>query len=547
MSKKPIASGSAITTELETLLETQLGVSISDLNVIADPEAIGFFDTLAFVDGDLSNGFFLSSGICPPDTNSSSSFSNAHGLPGDPDLDAVATSAFAGAGATEDAAIVEFTLNIDDPDVDGVAFDIVFGSDEFPEFSNTSFVDSAAVFVNGVNVALFNDDPTTPLSVIQPNIDQGNFIDNTDGSFPTEMDGFSQVLTIRTALQQGENTIKIGIADTGDQIYDSTMFVSNVNLLSDGAVTSGVLTVVDVEEDQAEVEATALQEEINLLVESQVSLLGLPENFNNDVITNFGDDDELTLLNVQFEIGDVTVTFGSAILDIDTDGDDVSDTTITLEGDFENTEFMVEDDGNGGTTITTNSNTNQTLIGTAAAETIDGEAGDDRIDGAGGDDTLIGGDGNDVLIDRDGNTDVSGDAGEDRVVLGSGNDTVDGGTERDVIKTAGGTDSVEGGEGDDVVLSGTENDTVDGGAGDDVIKSSTGDDSILGGDGNDVILSGDGDDSVFGGAGDDTIKPGRGNDQIYAGEGNDIVVGFRTDELIEGGDGDDTLLGNLGD
>ncbi len=53
----------------------------------------------------------------------------------------------------------------------------MFGSDEFPEWVD-QFVDCAIFMVNGVNYALFNHDPTHPLSVVSSNLAAGYFQDN---------------------------------------------------------------------------------------------------------------------------------------------------------------------------------------------------------------------------------------------------------------------------------------------------------------------------------------------------------------------------------
>ncbi len=331
---------------IELKIEEQLGINVDEFQRNGADAALGLFDTLPFVSGDLSDGFFLSSGAFPGSSNTSGSFTVGHGTPGDADLSAVAASAFGGAGATQDAATIEFEVNIDDLDVDGISFDLVFGSEEYPEFSNSSFVDVAAVFVNGTNVALFNNDASTPLSVIDANVNSSNFIDNQGGAFPTELDGFSEVLTIRAPLQAGENQIKIGIADTGDSSLDSAIFLSNLSFLKGGAIVDGVLTVVDDGEGDDLLSANSFAEEFNLSEGADI-VSGTPENLDGDVITGFGSDDNILLLATSFGADDLQVTFGSAILDIDTDQDGTSDTTITLEGDFEGAKFNVENvDGN---------------------------------------------------------------------------------------------------------------------------------------------------------------------------------------------------------
>ena len=180
----------------------------------------------------IETGILLSSGSGNPNLyNSSGSFSEILSystLPSDADLTAAAIAAFPGAGNITDISSVEFTFTVTDPFIHGIRFDLIFGSDEFPEFSNSSFVDIAGVFLNGENVALFNGDPTQPLSVIDKNLAIGNFYDNTDGSLAIEYDGISDRLTIFAPVQPGVNTLKIAIADTGDQSYDSGLIIANL-------------------------------------------------------------------------------------------------------------------------------------------------------------------------------------------------------------------------------------------------------------------------------------------------------------------------------
>ncbi|MBO9471916.1 choice-of-anchor L domain-containing protein [Shimia sp. R10_1] len=324
------------------ILDAQVDADISNVTYTGSGEA-AFFIPSVDVDGfvPLGEGFFLSSGGLPGDSNTQPEFSVEHGEPGDSDLDAVATSAFGGAGATQDASVLEFNLNVMDPNTDGISFDLVFGSEEFPEYSSSSFVDVAAVFVNGQNVALFNDDPTTPLSVIDKNLINENFIDNTGGAFPIEWDGFSQVLTVRAALDAGENTIKIGVADTGDGVLDSGLFVTNIELLGGGATGGGVLIVNDGSDGDDDIEAGLSAEEINLFG-GQDKVKGDKDELNNDIITNFGTDDVIVVDGAMFSEEDIQVTFGSAILDIDTDDDGEPDLKITLEGEFEGAEFVTQ-------------------------------------------------------------------------------------------------------------------------------------------------------------------------------------------------------------
>ncbi len=86
---------------------------------------------------------------------------------------------------------------------------------------------------------------------------------------------------------------------------------------------------------------------------------------------------------------------------------------------------------------------NDTVIGSAAAESIFGGFGDDLLQGGDGADLLSGGSGNDLLDGGDGDDVVSGDEDDDDVSGSAGNDSLSGGS---------GINSVDGGLGDDQLV-----------------------------------------------------------------------------------------------
>lgn len=380
-------------------LKSELGNCVEDVTFRGSGSAAFLVDRLS-VPGvfSLEGGILLSSGGYPGSANTSESFTIAHGTQGDAALSQTATAAFPGAGATRDASVIEFTFNVVDPRINGVSFDIVFGSDEFPEFSDTTFVDVAAIYVNGTNFALFNNNPSTPLSVTQANLAAGNFVDNESGSHPIEWDGFSRVLTVRAPVQIGENTIKIGVADTGDQAYDSALYISDIELLSEGGTGGGVLNVVNGSSGNDSLSASSLAEEINLIAGSD-TIVGTPSGFNGDVITGFGPDDSLTFLGVTFGPNDMSVTFGSAILAIDTDQDGATDTTLTLTGDFEGATFSAANVA-GNTVIMVAFEPEESLIeGTDGSDDLSGTPGADTLRSFGGSyDRMSGGEMADTFV-----------------------------------------------------------------------------------------------------------------------------------------------------
>ncbi len=196
----------------------------------------------------IDRGIFLSTGGGPGTENTSGSFTVNLGEPGDAILEEVVQAAFMGAGSTRDASVVTFTFDAADlGNAPSIQFELFFGSDEYPEFVNSSFVDIAGVIVNGVNYALFNNDPAQPLSIVGESINtEGNFFNNTTAnstqSYNTEYDGFSVLLNVVAPIQAGLNTVTIGIADTGDSAYDSGLFIGNVQASNFNAGGSFVQT-----------------------------------------------------------------------------------------------------------------------------------------------------------------------------------------------------------------------------------------------------------------------------------------------------------------
>jgi len=195
--------------------------------------------SISYYDGSIAQlgigaGLLLSSGdAAPPASNGSDSYSVALTPDNtDADLNTAVKAGFPGAGDVEDATVLQFQFTVTDPNLKGVQFDLIFASDEYPEFSDTSFVDIAGVFINGVNYALFNGKTDQPLSIIDKNLVAGGFRDNAGSAIPIEYDGVSIKLTIVAPVQPGVNTIKIAVGDTGDQIYDSGLFVSNMRAVA---------------------------------------------------------------------------------------------------------------------------------------------------------------------------------------------------------------------------------------------------------------------------------------------------------------------------
>jgi hypothetical protein len=136
---------------------------------------------------------------------------------------------------TFDASVLEFDFISETGDL---FFNYVFASEEYNEFVNSSFNDVFGFFLDGQNIALIPG-TTTPVSI--NNVNGGNPLGNNasnpllfnnndlnDGGpfFNIQYDGFTKVFTAKAqGLSAGKHTIKLAIADAGDSILDSAVFI----------------------------------------------------------------------------------------------------------------------------------------------------------------------------------------------------------------------------------------------------------------------------------------------------------------------------------
>ena len=91
----------------------------------------------------------------------------------------------------------------------------------------SSFNDVFGFFLDGVNIALLPG-TTTPVSINNVNngANSAFYVDNTTGANNVQYDGFTTVLTASAlGLSAGTHTITLAIADAGDRILDSGVFI----------------------------------------------------------------------------------------------------------------------------------------------------------------------------------------------------------------------------------------------------------------------------------------------------------------------------------
>lgn len=230
----------------EQLVETILGsgITFSDVTFTGAGTAVSTFGDSGFFSTGIDSGILLTTGsaavaVGPNDTTGAGV---NNGLAGDADLNGLVPGF-----NSQDATSLTFNFTTD---TGNLAFNYVFASEEYNEWVGSQYNDVFGFFVDGVNIALLPG-TTTPVSInnVNAGANAGSFIDNAGGA-AIQYDGLTTVLSaVITGLSAGVHTIKLAIADAGDGILDSGVFIQA------GSFTS---TVVDVPELDARSGASAL-------------------------------------------------------------------------------------------------------------------------------------------------------------------------------------------------------------------------------------------------------------------------------------------------
>jgi hypothetical protein len=213
-------------TDLANALVGQ-GVQISNVTSSCADDAAGGFMISGDVGIGLASGIILSTGLIDnvvgPNVADNTSFDNS--MAGDADLDALIPGY-----STDDACILEFDFIPQSPTV---SFRYVFSSEEYNEFVGTDYNDVFGFFINGVNCAKI-DNSNVSINNINSGSNSSYYVNNETGTYNTEMDGFTRVMTCSSAVQVGQtNHLKLAIADAGDAFYDANVFLGTQSLISE--------------------------------------------------------------------------------------------------------------------------------------------------------------------------------------------------------------------------------------------------------------------------------------------------------------------------
>ena len=260
-----------------------------------------------------------------------------------------------GITGTTDATVLSFEFTVTDSNVSGLAFDWMFGTEEFFEQSTT---DIAGVVVDDgstmTNYLKFDDGSNVSF---QNGSNEGFFTDNPLGAntLATLYDGVtadnSFVIPVTTGVTYD---IYFFVADTSNLVLDSGLFIS------------GFSTAVSATSGSSANTATTTGDDV-LIGNSNSSTIDLSS------VTNQGGDD----------------------------------TILGLGGNDSLTSYTGNDELFGG-------DGNDTLTGGAGNDTLRGQVGDDTLDGGAGNDFLFGGGGTNTYNSSAGNDTIVSTSGNDR-------------------------------------------------------------------------------------------------------------------------------------
>jgi hypothetical protein len=220
------------------------GITVTGVTYTGAAVASGTFSGAQDIVG-IDSGILLTSGNVAnvPGPNTDSGATGDNGAPGDATLDSLIPGF-----TTFDASLLRLTFI---PDGQTLQFSYVFGSEEYNEYANTAYNDVFGFFVNGQNFALI---PGTSTPVAINNLNNGNPGSSGVGPGPcehcefyrdnaqigglgldTQLDGLTTVLSFVAPVNPGvENTLLLGIADAGDRVLDSAVFIQGGSIESPG-------------------------------------------------------------------------------------------------------------------------------------------------------------------------------------------------------------------------------------------------------------------------------------------------------------------------
>ncbi len=197
------------------------GITITNISISGQANQFGTFTNASGTYG-IGSGFVFSTGNVSDYSdglNTNSQKTTAYGTPATAAQNSLLTP-ITGQQSQFDVAQVDIEFDLK-AGFDTIFFNTVFGSEEFPQFVNSSFIDGFGLIVNGQNIAFTGGNPA--------NINNPDFQAITG----TELNGVlapkgNPVVTFSKFLGDGKtgNKLTFIIADTSDSNLDSTAYFS---------------------------------------------------------------------------------------------------------------------------------------------------------------------------------------------------------------------------------------------------------------------------------------------------------------------------------
>ena len=578
----PIQTGIDATTMAKTMFGD--GITVLSATYTGDTQSAGIFSQALAVSAGVvpaDAGLILSTGKVVDFTNTSGTYNQSAktttdtaGVNGD-----AAMNALAGI-KTFDGAFLETTFTSTGSEL---TMQLVFSSEEYLEWVNAGYNDVVGIWVNGKQALLSLGGGDISIDNINTKSNPNLFLDNSKSAYNTEMDGATVVLTLKAEVKIGEiNTLRIGIADAGDALYDSNLLVVAKSVQSALVahddfldVTSlGHATVDLVANDMTEGRKDVIITELNghHVVAGDRVVLGTGETLtlNKDGTISVDALDNQTPVTFSYKITDASGTTDTAFVTL---------TTSPVDGTEGNDTMSIGYSDKQGNTIDGKDGLSEGIMGYGGDDKITAGFGDDRIYGGTGNDFIRAGDGNDMIYGGDGNDVLDGGTGDDRMDGGQGNDVYYIDTKADVVvegSNAGydkvisslshtlltnfeelwlkaGSSATEaignnvankivGNEMDNLIKGLNGADQLWGNDGNDAVYGGTSADLIFGGNGNDLLMGEEGNDKLYGGAGIDSLYGGTGNDSLTADSDGDFLFGGAGNDILGGGDGHDHFV-----
>ena len=263
-SQSVVVSNTQTPTQLINNVLLGMGVTASNITINGSPlnannvqgNVVSFTNTNpAFP---ISSGLLLTTGnaIAAQGPNNSSSLSNnlpaTASVASDPHLNILA------AGTVTNGVVLEFDFI---PTGDTLNFRYIFGSEEYPEFSPSTFNDAFGLFLwgpgitgpyalagypNGANIATIPGGIPVTINNVGDASNTQYYVFNDNGSTygnAIQYDGTTVLLTAAASVQCNQTYhIKLAISNVSDQAYDSGVFLE-ANSFSSNVVDVAVATV----------------------------------------------------------------------------------------------------------------------------------------------------------------------------------------------------------------------------------------------------------------------------------------------------------------